>query len=687
MNNKNIIRTAAIVFSEENTTLKTTTVQRKIIESVFVENENKELTFDSIIDELKKSLNMDFYVEEVKAIVRDEKKSKFDLRLDNKQNEYFVKLENNRFDNLKEKEAQYSIEPQIEKFINTVYDGIFSKEKINSLLHKYFYELLNKNIEAFKKIANPKNRPESLFIDPNIFDIEEREVINTFLEWDDVDKNKSIFALISYTLEYAVVNNHYDSSALFLNSIKNKVFYLDNNVLYRAIGLNGENRKNRIITFIEKCIASGQKIKVSRFSSDEFKETIKYNIKNLQKVPFKKINYKLFEKYNIDPSIYEYYHKWKTNRSTYSFELFTAHIFNELEAFYKKHNIEIDYTIPFDEKGKDEQKVIEEYKLEIAAVKGNGFEQPHQFDALNTFLIEKLRGENKNTITDTRYFFVSTDQKLRSWDYSRNNYQPIALLPSHWMAILLKYFSRTNDDYASFISFLKLKTNQPIISEGDLNSILSGISELTEDFKKQDTILAKMVEMKFEGILNGHNNPENIYERSIEFVKKEFASEIENLNLDSANSKSIFSAEKISFKKELLKEKKNSFKELQNQKRPLDIVVKKKNITFKWYFASIVIAYYFILLFLTIKLSWNLMEPITYFLGVAGFIGTLVYIMIVGEDFNPSTFFTKKKEEIRINTYYQFNFNKERYTTIENEINELSDEIDVLEKTHKSNFS
>lgn len=687
MNSKNIIRTAAIVFSEENTTLKTSTVQRKIIESVFVENNNKELTFDNIIDDLKKSLNMDFDIEEVKTIVKDEKKSKFDLRLDSKQNEFFIKLEHKRFDSLKEREVQYSIEPQIQKFIDEKYEGVFSNARINSLLHKYFYELLNKNIEAFKKIANPKNRPESLFIDPNVFDIEEREIINAFLEWDDTDKNKSIFALISYTLEYAVVNNHYDSSAVFLNSIKHKIFYLDNNVLYRAIGLNGENRQKRILTFIEKCIASGQKIKVSKFSIDEFQATIKYNIKALQKVPFKKVNYKLFEKYSVDPSIYEYYHKWKANRSTYSFELFTTHIYNELDNFYKKYNVEIDYKIPFDENEKKEKQVIAEYKIEIATAKGNGFEQSHQFDALNTYLIEKLRGENKNTITDTKYFFVSTDQKLRNWDFSRNNYQPIALLPSHWMAILLKYFSRTNDDYASFISFLKLKTNHPIINESDLNSILSGISELTEDFKKQDTILSKMVEMKFEGILNGHNNPENIYERSIEFVKKEFESEIENLNLDSANSKLNFSSEKISFKKQLLEEKKTSCKELKNQKKPIDELVTKKNKTFKRVFASIIIAYYFILLILTIKLGWGTMEPITYFLGIAGIIATLVYVMIVGEDFNPSIFFIKKKEEIRINTYSQFNFNKERYTAIENEISELSDEIVVLEKEHKSTFS
>jgi hypothetical protein len=286
-----------------------------------------------------------------------------------------------------------------------------------------------------------------------------------------------------------VITNHYESSSVFLNSVKNKVFYLDNNVLYRAIGLNGESRKKRIREFLSKCKSAGQIFKVSKFTEKEFKETIKHHIRSLQKVPFRKINYNLFSKYSLDPSIYEYYHKWKANRSTYSFDLFTAHLYSELDFFLKQFSIELVYSFPFDESGKEEQKIIEEYKAEISSAKGYGNEQSHYFDAVNTFLIEKLRRSNQNSITDTKFFFVSTDQKLRAWDFSRNDFQPVALIPSQWMAILLKYFSRTDNDYASFISFLKLKTNQPIVNEDCLQTILAGISELTEDFEKQSSIL------------------------------------------------------------------------------------------------------------------------------------------------------------------------------------------------------
>jgi hypothetical protein len=521
MNNKNITRTAAIIFSEESSAIKSTTVQRKIIESLFVENDNSELTIDQIIDELKSSLELDFDTEEISQLIKDEKKSNFEVRLDHSSNENFLRLEKKRYDLLKQREKENSIFQHIVRFESEVYEGDLSSDKLDEILHKFLYELLNKNIQAFGKIAKSTNSTSSLYIDPNLFTVEERLAINQFIDWEDNSKNKSIFALISYSIEYAVINNHYESSDVFLKSIKDKIFYLDNNVLYRAIGINGQNRKNRIATFLEKCISAGQIFKISSYTEKEFKETIKHHIKNLQRVPFKRINHNLFSKYSLNPSIYEYYHKWKANRTTYGFELFTTHLMSELEAFKKKYKVETVYKIPFDPKDKEPEKRISKYQYEIGAAKGYGYEKSHYFDAVNTYLIEKLRGQNQNSITDTKYFFVSTDQKLRDWGFARNEFQPIALIPSQWMAILLKYHSRSSNDYSSFLSFLKLKTNTPVIKEDDLQTVLAGISEITEDFEKQETILEKMVELKFDGILNGKNSPDEIYRKTVDFVSRQ----------------------------------------------------------------------------------------------------------------------------------------------------------------------
>ena len=680
MNNKNITRTAAIIYSEESSAIKSTTVQRKIIEALFVENENKELNIDQIIDELKNSLNMDFDKEEVEKIIND-KHSKFDTRYCNKEKNNFIKLENNRLKTLNEREQKNSIFPHIEKFITEIYDGILSSEKIDEILHKYLYELLNKNISVFHKIAKPTNKTENLFIDPNIFALEEREAINSFLEWDNLGKNKSICALISYSLEYAVITNNHESSSIFLNSISKKTFFLDNNVLYRAIGLNGKDRQNRILTFLSKCKSAGQEFKLSKYSEQEFKATIKHNIKLLQKVPFRRINHNLFSKYSVDPSIYEYYHKWKVDRVTYGFELFETHILNELDSFKSKFKIQTLYKIPFDEKGKTDLKTIADYQEEIGSVKGGGYEQSFYFDAINIYLIEKLRNNNNNTITDTKFFFVSTDQKLRNWDFSRTDLQPIALIPSQWMAVLLKYFSRTENDYSSFISFLKLKTNQPIISEGNLQSVLSGISEITEDFKRQETILEKMVELKFEGILNGDNSSETVYKNTIDFVAREFEEEIVELKDNKNKNEDEFKLKTIQFKEDLLNEKQLTITDLTKQKIPIEKQAEKSFNTYKLIFSLIIIAYFLILGIITWKVGWETMEPITYFLSAIGIIGTYLYTAFTGKDANPKSHFENKEKEIIQNKYSEFNFNTERYINLREEEKQLIKEIDELKKS------
>jgi CRISPR/Cas system-associated endoribonuclease Cas2 len=687
MNSKNISRTAAIIFSEESSAIKSTTVQRKIIESLFVENDNKELTIDQIIDELKTSLELDFDTEEINSLINDEKKSNFEIRLDNSSKENYLKLENKRFAVLKEREKVNSIFPHIERFQSSVYEGELNTSKLDEILHKYLYELLNKNIQAFKKIAKSSNSTDNLYIDPNLFTVSERLAINQFIEWEDNEKNKAIFALISYSIEYAVINNHYESSDIFLKSIKDKIFYLDNNVLYRAIGINGENRKNRITTFIEKCILAGQGFKISLFTEKEFKETIKHHIKNLQKVPFKRINYRLFSKYSLNPSIYEYYHKWKTNRAAYGFDLFTTHLFSELEAFKKKYNVETVYKIPFDPKAKEPGKRILEYQDEIAAAKGYGYEQSHYFDAINTYLVETLRGQNQNSITDTKYFFVSTDQKLRDWDFARNEFQPIALIPSQWMAILLKYHSRSSNDYSSFLSFLRLKTNTPVIKEDDLQTVLAGISEITEDFEKQESILDKMVELKFDGIMNGDNNPEQIYKKTIDFVSREYEKELEGLNRDRNKAEENFSSEKIQFKENLLNEKQNSIIELSKQKIPIQRQADKRFNRFKLSFSLIVTSYFIILGIITYKVGWETMEPITYFLGVFGIIVTYLYPTIYGKDINPKKYFETKESEISSKVFSEFNFDLSRYEELQNDRVTLKKEIEELRKLHNNIFN
>jgi hypothetical protein len=685
MKEQSVIRTAAIMFAEDTQVVNIKTSHRKIIESLFVDNNNSELNTHGIIDGIKSNLDLVFDEREIKVIVNDSKKGHFETRFDTKSQETLIKLTNHRFEFLVSKVASSNIEQYVTKFANEIYIGSIKNETLHTLLFKFLYELLNKNISAFKKLTSSKCNPGEISVDPGIFNSNEREAINSFLSWDNVEKNKSLFTLISYCIEYGLLSNNINNTNLLLNSFRNKSFYLDNNVLYRAIGINGEDRKNRTTTFLRKCKETGQSFFVSKFTISEFKETIKHHVNLLQRVPFGKINPYLFKKYAVNPGIYEFYHLWRQNRTAYGFDLFHAHILGLYRAFLTEFNVVEDYKIPFDEQDPNVLSKIEIYSQEIKQSKGKGSDESHLFDAKNTYLIEQKRGVNNQSISDTKFYFVSTDQKLRNWDFSRNDSQPLALLPSQWMAVLLRYFSRTDDDYRSFVSFLKLRQEEPIIQEDKLQLILAGISEITEDFDKQSAILDQLASVKFDGILEGKTYDE-IRENAANYSKKVMDTEIQELKQKHAvsieetrdvHAKTIYEKQR-EFKSDLLREVNDSISALENSKEPLEAIVKTRVSNHKIIAIVLFVSYYFILAFLVYKKSWNTMEPITYFLGPFGLAVSYIYLAVKGHSFDPREYLTVKENDFRLETYKKFNFDRDRLDFLIERKADLEKEISAI---------
>ena len=318
MSEINYIRTAAIIYGDESTVVKPLTIQKKIIESIFVENGNKRLDIHDIIDQLKSKLNLVFDETEINKIVNNEKWDDFIVQTDSKTEEQIINLSSQRYIHLKEKATKLSINQYLEEYCNKIYKGNLTPEKVDHVLCRFLYEVLNKNISAYKKITDPSFKVDQIAVDADLFTQEEREAINGFLNWNNSKKNKAIFILISYCLEYSLISNNVKNSKSFLEAFRNKVFYLDNNVIYRAIGINGEKRKRRILTFIDKCIKSGQTFKISKFTRKEFKDTIDHHVKQLQRVPFRRINPFIFKKYAVNPSIYEFYHNWRSTCKIFS---------------------------------------------------------------------------------------------------------------------------------------------------------------------------------------------------------------------------------------------------------------------------------------------------------------------------------------------------------------------------------
>ncbi len=527
-----LFRLATVLYADNNYEVTPKTIHRKIIESSLLDNENIQMSIHDIIDYIDENYHFTFDEEEIKSIVNNPKETGFNVGKD-KGNEYLVSLTEQRKQTLLSKVNKQNIDYFIQEFIEI-------NEKTNevidskSLLYRFLYELINSNISGFSKLLNSKKQLNELInVEQSQFNELEKEIINSFLSWDNDGKNKAIFDIASYGIEYCLITNNSENS-IHLNSLKNKTFYLDTNVIFRALGINGENRQKRTLSFLSKFNEAGETIIVSRFSEMEFKATVKYYIAQITKHNSPRINPRIFTTFIAQSDFFDFYHKWRMNRINTSLEYFESHINVLFDEFINKYKASIDYAIPFDEKDEKNIKTLNEIASNIHSFKSaegamNGFETSI-CDAKNIHLIEKRRDGKNANLVETKYFFLSTDQGLRRWDFQKGNGTPIILLPSQWMSILLRYVNRTSDDFKSFVSFLNMPQSEKEISYEKLQLILTGISEITEDAEKQSSLIKVLVEKKFKDVIQKGYSDDEIIEQSKSFAKTELEKDLGELS-------------------------------------------------------------------------------------------------------------------------------------------------------------
>ncbi len=525
-----LFRLAAVLYADNNYEVTPKTIHRKVIESVLLECGAMEYSLHQIIDFIQERYNITFDEDSIKEIVTSKKEDGF---LTNQRNgDLFVCLSEKRKQTLQTKISNKTIDFFISQF-QKEYAQLVTKVDSKSILYKFLYDIFSTNTSSFQKLINSKKDLSSIInLENSNYNEKEKEIINNFLQWDNFEKNKAVFDIASYALEYCMLTNKNGSSSIHLVNLRNKNFYLDTNIIYRALGINGENRQKRSQTFLKKFSDSGEKIIISKSTETEFKDGIKGHIDRIRKFDSPRVNSKLFQEVEVQRDIYNFYHKWRMGKVNYSLDLFMAEIYTIYDNFKKEFKIELDTQKPYDLKDKKIEELLKDYSSSISTFKlkeGNDIIGSATIDAENILWIEKKRENKVQNIFDTKYFFISTDQGLRRWDYQREDKTPIVLLPSQWMSILLRYLNRTEDDYKSFVNFLNLKNTEVLINSERLHIVLAGIAEMTTSIEQQRTILNNLVENKFNGVVSRGLSNEQIFENAKTFAKSKLENDVENL--------------------------------------------------------------------------------------------------------------------------------------------------------------
>ena len=698
MDIRSITRTATVIYADSMSNRTTNTIKRKFVESVYVNNGNTLLTLSELVNIIEETMGLMFSEDEIEPIVKDE--NVFVEILNRSSEDIKYNLQEKRYNTLCSKSID-EIDNVIEAYFSTQVSNPvhFTIDSFKDLIYRYLHSILNTNISTYIQFVNPAKTVTIPKLSSEQFEDEEVDLINGFVKWDNETKNKALFKLINYCIEYAIVVNN-SSEDVLSKSLRTKVFYLDNALLYRALGINGETRKKRTLSFLKKCKESGQKFVISKYTRHEFFNTVDYHLSQLNSsTPFGRITPRVFKRYANGDGFYQFYHGWRNGRINYGFDIFKTHIHSLYKNLVNQFDIEENFNVPFDEK--DEPAIINTYKNEIQNIKRTNRNEPHLMDARNMYWIECVRKGNNVDVASTKYYFVTSDQKLQLWDGEHSVNQPLTLLPSQWMGLILKYVSRSSDDYKSFISFMNLPKDNSVISEDELQSVMAGISEMTEEFTKQESIIESMVEIKFGNILKG-NIQENAKAFAKDRLEKDFEKQLAEKETQTAKLLEQKDREKDDLNRlhtELLakvKEEANKVFEEREKERLNDKLIsitkeigslenRKNNAEkrawerlsiHKWVLLILVLGPIAIWLYFIHKSEWENVEKLTYYPPIIYTALVFLYMAIYGKSINPIKYFKELDDKYKDDEYKKYEYSDSEYLELVKMRNDLKKEIE-----------
>lgn len=494
----NVFRMSATLFANNNYQISPVQLHRRIVEdALFVMNDEEGATVGALSDYIEKEYFFNFDESELQKVLHDPKfKDIFEWRCGAETDTRYT-LTKERREILRHRETK------------TLNDFIAEFLALNKLpasntdaIYQYLYGVFTTNVDSFKRMLEARNVKElTAHYTPEEKDI---DVINGFLDWDNEQKNVAIFNLASYALEFCLLTSKKDSN-LKLDSLKHKTFFLDTNILYRAVGINGEDRKLRTLSFLRKLKESDDEIKISRVTWEEYEGSLKNYIKRLRRSETPAIRSKVYTEYVTYDDIFRYYHQWSSKHKNSTVDLFVDWINASMHALIDDFKIAIDNFTPYSPE-KEKENLGEMAAKIMGFGKGKPFDVAMN-DAQNITWVGSSRKAGESTIFSTKTFLISSDRGLYVWDSKYHSKKtPIVVMPSQWLSLLLRYVARSKDDFRSFVCFLNIQDKEGELTSEQINAILVGISEMTDNVEQQKYFLETIIEREFKDGAGGKTN-------------------------------------------------------------------------------------------------------------------------------------------------------------------------------------
>ncbi len=469
----------------------------KFVEYVLFDSEKSELSSLEICTCIKNRFQLEFDLTEIEAAV----KKRGIGRLEEAQGYYRLtpKVAN-------QLSSQKSSLDQLRNYLT-----LFSQDRPNvdieatlMLVQKYLYFCFNSNASNLLSLIgeNPKHIDSTTFTAEFNPSQEEIDIINDFIHWENAEKNKFMYSVVSSCYEYCLITAN-KSPTISKSIFRGKKFFLDTNIIFRIAGFNKDERRFVSKVFVEKCREVGVALCYTSAVLNEIYRVIDSQIKYIRVITNEQapvdanLISKLSSNYEVN-DFYTLYYNWcKEPQNRYndfpSFRNYLTGIISNVISNFEY----IDSTIikDYDENEQQLFDTLMKFKSEKRPYKKTTIESI-KTDVKQVLYLNSIRPKSAKSLWDMNEYIVSADQLLISWAEETFNGVPIVVIPSLWLSIILKVSGRaTENDYKSFCMFMTLRHSRTDDNTIHINAVelLSKLSEQTIDSSLKEQIIAEIL--------------------------------------------------------------------------------------------------------------------------------------------------------------------------------------------------
>lgn len=401
-----------------------------------------------------------------------------------------------------------SKQPSLAGKLNSVISRFISATAINTpinevadLLLKYLYYCFNSNVNNLLSLLEGE-----ITYSINSFEasFDEITIINSFVAWEDSEKDSLVYSLIATCYEYCMLTIKKDN-ILSAELFKGKRFYLDANIIFRMAGINNEERKTVTTAFVHHCQKVGIELYCTEATLDEVYRVITSQVEFIRRIAgsAKPVSSDTLE--SINPSIeindfYKIYYEWcLTGGNQYGdYDSFNRYLLDIVHDTICQLNIKESSAYKVGSSSKhfiEHTESLKDYKNSKRRWRSTS-NPSAETDITNIMDTLAWRKGTGSSIWQTNDFIVSADQLLISWAAKVFSGVPIVVLPSVWLSIILRFTGRTDDDYKSFCLFLTQR--QHIVDSNSIDPIrlLKNINSKTNQTEIKEQIIAEITQNK-----------------------------------------------------------------------------------------------------------------------------------------------------------------------------------------------